>query len=70
MNKVYLVTRKVTRESQQLGGQRAVSTAQFGALLTLPHSAYAAVLKVCSDVPDAQKVDPEFPDVLLTEWWV
>jgi hypothetical protein len=51
-------------------GQRTVSPAQFGALLTLPHSAYAAVLKVCSDVPDAQKVDPEFPDMLCSEWWV
>ena len=51
-------------------GQRTASTAQFVALLTLPHSAYAAVLKVCSDVPDAQKVDPEFPDMLRSEWWV
>ena len=51
-------------------GQRTVSPAQFGALLTLPHSAYAAVLKVCSDVPDAQKVDPEFPDMLRSEWRV
>jgi len=33
-------------------GQRTVSPAQFGALLTLPHSAYAAVLKVIQEAPD------------------
>ena len=32
-------------------GQRTVSPAQFGALLTLPHSAYAAVLKVIQEAP-------------------
>ena len=45
-------------------GQRTVSPGQVWALATLPHSVYAAVLKVCSDVPDAQNVDPDIPDTL------
>jgi len=59
-----VLARKVTVERGQFVGRRAASVEQFPALSTLPHSVYSAVLMVCSDVPDAQNVDPDIPDIL------